>query len=454
MLSIKPRDINADFNERHLITNHEALNNDFKFTPDGVFSEKIFGSMANGIDYSCAPHCGKYQGEFNLGHECEDCNTKVEYRGLQLSKEGWIDLHYPIIHPVFYRYLKKIIGATNLEKIINYKGRIKVTGEIIEAPMEHPYHEIGMFKFLEHFEEIVESFMDRKKEKDRAKLKDWAFIQAHQDMVFVDKYPIINSRLRPATVINGEFSFDAINNLYNNIIRSADILKNLSELEQNDMNILSLVFKNQMLVNELFDTIIDTLSNKEGYIRGSLMGCRLNFSSRNVITPLSGKFGMNDCVMPYATAIELLRPLIIRKLQKVKKVSISQAHKMWFDATLIYNKLVHTIMKELVAQDNIRILLNRNPTISVGSILQLQIVDIKGDMNDKTLSISNLVLPCISGDYDGDVLNIVMLFSKSFVELFKPYAPSNLVIDTDSGEFNGNFKPFKDIEIGLQSLVN
>jgi DNA-directed RNA polymerase beta' subunit len=207
-------------------------------------------------------------------------------------------------------------------------------------------------------------------------------------------------------------------------------------------------------VNELFDTIIDTLSNKEGYIRGSLMGCRLNWSSRNVITPLSGKYGMNDCVMPYATAIELMRPLIIRKLQKVKKVSISQAHKMWFDATLTYNKLVHTIMKELAAQDNIRILLNRNPTISVGSILQLRIADIKGDMNDMTLSISNLILPSISGDYDGDVLNIVMLFSKSFVELFRPYAPSSLVIDTDSGEFNGNFKPFKDIEIGLQSLVN
>jgi DNA-directed RNA polymerase beta' subunit len=445
--------LNADFRENALISNHEPLTNDFKFTDSGVFSERIFGSMANGIDYSCAPTCGAYQGEFNLGYECEHCNTKVEYRGLQLSKEGWIDLQYPIIHPIFFRYVKKIIGATNLQAILNYKGRIKVTGELIEEPMEFPFHGIGMFRFIEHFDMILSSFFEKKKA-DIGRVRDMAFLKENEDLVFVDKYPIVNSRLRPATMVNGEFSFDAINNLYNNIIRSSGLLRDLQEIEQNDMNILSLVYKNQTLVNELFDTIIDTLSNKEGYIRGSLMGCRLNWTSRCVITPLSGKYGMDDCVMPYRAAVELLRPMIIRKLQKLKKITISAAHKLWFEASLTYNKLVHNIMKELVTQDNVRILLNRNPTISVGSILMLKVVDVKADLSDLTLSISNLILPSISGDYDGDVLNIVMLFSKAFVDLFRPLSPSNLVIDSNSGEFNSNFQPFKDIQIGLQSLVN
>lgn len=452
MLQALPRDINADYNPAMLITNHESLTNDFKFTTDGVFSEKIFGTMANGIDYSCG--CQTYQGEFNIGYECEVCHTVVEFKGLALSKEGWIDLHYQLMHPVFYRYIKKVIGATNLQAIINYKGRIRVTGELIVEPMEHPYHGIGMFKFMENFDEIVDSFLSRRKEKDKSKYKDLAFIKEHFEMVFIDKYPIINSRLRPASIINGEFSFDAINNLYNNIIRNAGLLKNLTEMEQNNINILGLVYKNQMLVNDLFDTITDTLSNKEGYIRGSLIGCRLNWSSRNVIAPLSGKYSMDSCVMPYRTAIELMKPLIIRKLQKIKKLSIAQSHRVWFDATLTFNKLVHSIMKELIAEDNVRILLNRNPTISVGSVLMLEIVDVKSDIHDLTLSISNLILPCLSADFDGDVLNIVMLMSKSFVDLYRPFSPSNLVIDTDSGEFSNNFIPFKDISIGLQSLVS
>ena len=53
-----------------------------------------------------------------------------------------------------------------------------------------------------------------------------------------------------------------------------------------------------------------------------------------------------------------------------------------------------------------------------------------------------------------DVLNIVLVVSKRFVEMFMPFQPSNLVIDCDSGDFNGSFKPFKDIEVGLQSLLN
>jgi len=105
--------------------------------------------------------------------------------------------------------------------------------------------------------------------------------------------------------------------------------------------------------------------------------------------------------MPYLTAIELMKPLIIRKLVKIKKLSISQAMKVWTEATLVFNKLVHSIMKELVAQPNIRILLNRNPTISTGSMLLLEVADIKSDMSDVTLSISNLVLPCLSADFDG-----------------------------------------------------
>ena len=128
---------------------------------------------------------------------------------------------------------------------------------------------------------------------------------------------------------------------------------------------------------------------------------RLNLSARNVITPLSGEYGMNDCVVPYKTAMELMKPLIIRKLQKIKRVPIQQAQRMWFEATLTYSKLVHAVMRDIAKNDNVKILLNRNPTINVGSILLLNIADIKADMDDVTLSISNLVLPLLGADYDG-----------------------------------------------------
>ena len=455
MLKVTPRDIQSDFKEVALITNHEAIDNDSRFTPDGVFSEKIFGSLANGIDYSC--DCGKFQGSFNLGHTCDTCNTKVVFKGLQLAKEGWIDLRHFVIHPVFYRYLKKIIGGTALNDIINYKVKIHINGDPVEVPFEAPFKGIGMQRFIEDLlndegSEIIEYFLSKKK--DPAKQRDWIFFKQHEDIAFIDKFPIINSRLRPGSVINGEFQFDEINNLYNAIIRNSETLGSFTEIENTDSNVSTLVYKNQMLINEVFDTILETLSNKEGFIRNSLIGSRLNLSARNVITPLTGKYSMNDCVMPYKTAIELMKPLIIRKLCKIKRIPVQQAVKTWFEATLRYNKLVHAIMQDIAKNENVRILLNRNPTIAVGSILMLNIADVKADITDVTLSISNLILPSLAGDYDGDVLNIVLVVSKRFVEMFSRFMPSNLVIDCDSGEFNGNFKPFKDIEVGLQSLIN
>jgi DNA-directed RNA polymerase beta' subunit len=451
-LNVKPRDIQSGFNELALVTNHEALDNDFRFTTDGVFSERIFGSMTNGVDHSC--ECGKFQGSFNLGHACDVCGTRVTFKGLQLAREGWIDLRYPAIHPVFFRYLRKIIGATALNDILNYKMKINVNGTPVEVPMEAPFKGIGMLRFIENLDDIAQHFLDKHKKKDPTKRRDWQFFKENEEIVYIDKFPIINSRLRPGNVFNGEFQFDEINNLYNAIIRNSETLGNFTDIEATEPNILTLIYRNQMLINEVFDTILETLSNKEGFIRNSLIGSRLNLSARNVITPLSGEYRMNDCVVPYKTAMELMKPLILRKLQKIKRVPIQQAQKMWFEATLTYNKLVHAVMRDIAKNENVKILLNRNPTINVGSILLLNIADVKGDMSDVTLSISNLVLPLLGADYDGDVLNIILVVSKRFVEMFAPFQPSNFVIDCDSGDFNGSFKPFKDIEVGLQSLLS
>ena len=130
-----------------------------------------------------------------------------------------------------------------------------------------------MFRFIENLDEIAQHFLDKKK--DPAKQRDWQFFKENEEMAYIDKFPIINSRLRPGNVINGEFQFDEINNLYNAIIRNSETLGSFTDIEATEPNILTLVYKNQMLINEVFDTILETLSNKEGFIRNSLIGKRL-----------------------------------------------------------------------------------------------------------------------------------------------------------------------------------
>ena len=447
MLKARPRDIQKDYKPEGLVTNSNPLASDNSFTLDGVFSDKIFGNLANSVDYSC--ECGHYQVAFNAGHICEKCNTPVVYKGLQLSKEGWIDLQELMIHPVFFRYFQKIIGKTAFDDILNYRLKININGSTCSPALEPPYKGIGLSSFIENYEEICSYFLTKKK--DPLKQKDFIFIQENIGLVFIDKFPIINSRLRPGTVINGVFQFDEINNLYNIIVKNSGILSSFTEIEKTEGNIQSLLYKSQNLINNIFSTILDTLSNKEGFIRNSLVGNRLNLSARNVIAPLSSGFSMDECLLPYKTSVELLKPLIIRKIQKIKKISLKAANKLWFEATLEYNKFIHTIMNEIAKEDNVKIILNRNPTINVGSEVLLNF-QVKEDINDLTISISNLILPLLGADYDGDVLNVLLIVSKRFVDMFSLFMPSNLVIDCDTGMFNQAFKPFKDIEVGLESL--
>ena len=400
MLRMVPRDLDNDFNIKKIVTNHDPLQGDrVTFSEDGVFSTAVFGSMSNGVDWSCNCSENPKTGEFNKGIYCNTCNSPVEYKGLVLAKEGWIDLNDKIIHPVFYAYIKKIIGASALDRILNYKGDIKIEGTLIEPPLVFPFTGIGMQKFIENFEQIIDICYKKKPKDKRNKLaKDLYRVLNNIDIVFVSKFPIINVKLRPAVVIDNEFSFEAINNLYNNLINNSNTLKDLATNERIDLNILPILYKNQLLLNEVYSTVIDNISAKNGYIRATLFSNRINSSSRMVITPLTGEYNIDDAVLPYNTVIELLRPLIIRKLVKLKNITYNAADKILFKATTKFDSLVYKIASEIIKSDNIRVIANRNPTINLGSMLLLKVAGIKTDLHDLTASIHNLILSPLGGE--------------------------------------------------------
>lgn len=453
MLNIVPRDFNEDANLDRLVTNHKPVDNDLTtFNIDGVFSPSIFGNLSNSVDWSC--NCGEITGEFNKGVHCvkPNCNSVVDYKGLSIDREGWIDLVYPLIHPLFFRYIRKVIGVTALEKIIHYKADIKVEGHLTEPELVYPYTGIGIEAFIANFEQILGEFVTKKNTVggDAA----YHFLMENVEKVFINYFPVINSKLRPAIVINGEFSFDAINSLYNSIILNSNLLRGLTSPERIPLNILSLSYKNQTLINTVYENIISSISNKEGYIRSTLFGNRLNFTSRSVITPLSGDFNIDDAVIPYIAAVELFKPQIIRKLAKLKNITFVKADALWFKATLEFDSMVYKIMKELIKKDNVNLLINRNPTISLGSILFLRIRDIKTDLSDLTTSIHNLILKPLAADYDGDVLNFILVFSDRFTQMFDKFRPHNILVDIDTGGFNKAFLPSKDTLLGLESLFS
>ena len=95
-----------------------------------------------------------------------------------------------------------------------------------------------------------------------------------------------------------------------------------------------------------------------------------------------------------------------------------------------------------------------NPSINIGSIMNLRIRNVKKDINNLTLSLPNSILVPFAADYDGDVLNIIALFTQEQSDNFKEFIPQNLLISANNGKFNGEFSLQKDQKLAVYLLNN
>jgi hypothetical protein len=82
---------------------------------------------------------------------------------------------------------------------------------------------------------------------------------------------------------------------------------------------------------------------------------------------------------------------------KILNISLSDAYMMWKDA---YKKddYVLSIMNYIVKKEKPRILLNRNPTINLYSMLMLRIRRVKDDWKRTTLSVPLFILAGLNAD--------------------------------------------------------
>lgn len=360
------------YNEENKITNFNPIKSDkSQFADDGIYSEKIFGS-------------------YNEEENEKDIGTL-----------GWIDFgDYYIINPIMYGFIKKCIP--NINNIINYQRSINQNGEIDED--QQPIKEgeyIGLIKFKENFLNILEKSVNKEKN-----LKEYNFILKNKDKVFINKFPVFSHKLRPATMIaNHTLVFTEINNEYNFIIQYINEMNDYSikDTEEIDMTVLPLLYQIQKFANIIFNKIInDYLKGKKGFLRKNVFGGKMNFTARDVITPLIG-YNIDEVAIPYITFAELYKFQLINLISKIKNINYNQALEFWKKSILGFNEEFYNYMMELVKKTKYgcTILLNRNPTISLESILFLKIAYVKKDYSDYTLSISNSILSCLSADYDG-----------------------------------------------------
>lgn len=447
-MKVKIINFEEKFVKEKVVSNHKAVINN-KFTDDGIFSEKIFGNLENETEYSCK--CGETKGKFYEGILCEYCHTPVEEIHNSFNRIGWIDFgKYYFINPLFYNFIERIIG--DLNSIINYQLNIDSEGLETKKDNDNKYHNIGLIKFKKHFEKILNYYYKKNSKKKKNLDEYYNLIMKNLDYIFINKLPIYSINLRPAMLKGNKLIFDKVNDFYNKILYNINLIKQNDLLEPKFY--LPLLYVSQININKIFNYIINNISGKSGILRNNLLGCRINFSARAVIVPASSDRQIDEIEIPYIAFLELYKFQILRFLVIEKNIDYNMANNIWSESlTYFNNDLYDKIIQPMLNKGNLKVLLNRNPTISFGSILSLRLTSIKKDIEDYTMSISNNLLPILGGDYDGDTLNIIAIMDEKFKKFFEPLNPKNMLLNVNDGFFNSAFSLDNEQILGLKGFL-
>lgn len=448
-----------------IIKEPQDTNKDLK-SEDSIYSSR-FGRTLQDTDpyasqFKC--ECGHLQSREWSKAICPECGTPVKFIGEDYDYFGWCVINGPyyIIHPNLFKAIEFFFGvgkkSNPLMNIINYSIKANVNGytnvEDHVTSADEPFSGIGLIAFKERFDEVMNFYLAKYPNKKEF----YDMIMDEKDKVFTQSIPVYTTQLRPFKVSGDKFIFEDNNKEYNTIAASvARINNNKTRFSRNKKQKEKLLFDIQCRFNLIYSNIENILSGKRGIIR-QIFGGRYNFTSR-VVIHLNPTLKADEITLPYKALVVLLEQRIINLLKKSYNITYDDAYRIWYKSLTDYNDIVYEIIKTLIRKDTPRglpILLNRNPTLTFGSIVQLFCIGIT-DNNPEVYAagIPIEICPGMNADFDGDTLNVLLIINKDFLRYayFKFNPANNMHISKNDGLVNPGTIRGKDTLVLTNSMI-
>lgn len=368
-----------------IIAKPKGIRKDLKEPVDSIFSSR-FGQSLKDMNpfadrFKC--ECGYLKSAINNNSICPVCGTRCQYVGDNFSYYGWLVLrgedHY-VIHPALYKSIESFIGKNVLKRILEYKDYKDADGHDIEQTIaerdkhaDEPFFGIGMIEFRKRFDEIMDYYS--KQYKNKSKKDYYDDIMQDRDKVFTQSIPVFTTLLRPVDPNASSLYYESTNGLFYMMSRLTWELNEFAEKKMKGKSTSEhqLLYDLQVRYTKLCDEIDEIMQGKKGAFRSLLAG-RYNFSSRCVIVP-NPKLRIDQVMLPYAALVELLQQRIVNIIQKSYNKSYADAYDIWYRATIqpdtMIKNIIQTIIDNSCDGQGIPLIINRNPTIAYGGIMQM-----------------------------------------------------------------------------------
>lgn len=457
---------------------------------DGLFCAKIFGPVK---DYECL--CGKYKRLKNRGVICEKCGVEVTLSKVRRERMGHIDLASPVAHIWFLKSLPSRMGMVldiplrDIERVLYFeayvvtdpglspleRGQLLTEDEYIARTAEFGDDFTAMMG-AEAIAELLRTIdIDSEVEKLRkelsdtnseAKIKKYAkrlkVLEGFQrsgikpEWMIMTVLPVLPPDLRPLVPLDGgRFATSDLNDLYRRVINRNNRLKRLLELKAPDIIIRNEKRMLQEAVDSLLDngrrgkamtgaskrplkSLADMIKGKSGRFRQNLLGKRVDYSGRSVIT-VGPELRLHQCGLPKLMALELFKPFIFNKLVQRGLAPTPKAAKKMVDNQ---DPVVWDILEEVIYEHPV--MLNRAPTLHRLGIQAFEPKLIEG----KALQLHPLVCAAFNADFDGDQMAVhVPLSLEAQLEARGLMMASNNVLFPANGD--PSIVPSQDMVLGL-----
>ena len=353
-----------------------------------------------------------------------------------------------VYHDLSMKYGEVFEAGTGAEVVRSIFEKIdlkKTAGELEkESKNALPANRKRILRRLKFFQGII-----------KANIKpEWMFLTA---------LPILPPDLRPMVQLDGgRYASSDLNDLYRRVINRNNRLKYLLEISAPSV----IVRNEKRMLQEAVDALVDNemrkgvtttattggkrllkslasmLAGKQGRFRQNLLGKRVDYSGRSVIT-VGPDLKYHQCGLPKTVALEIFKPFVIKRiLDKELAYNIRGATRLIEDKT----PEVWAILEEVV--QNKLVLLNRAPTLHRLGIQAFRPVLIEGE----TIRIHPLVCEAFNADFDGDQMAVYLPLSEEAQKEAEQIMLSTLNLLRPATGFPV-IGPFRDIALGCYYLT-
>ena len=420
-----------------------------KFHPDGLFSEQIFGPLKN---YTC--QCGTYYGASRSGGTCEECHVDIVNSDERRRRFAKIVLPIPVVNPIFYDLLVEL-GASYVktrldtlmksDKSVLYKkdGRYEVTTNPETIPTG-----CQTWEKMDAMQELIRGILNYPEVKDN---KQWNVIKENVDCFLMNYIIVLPPDLRPAAkgVERNRQVVDKINRYYVQLLTKKESMKDTVINIERDKSIYYTYFKQiQKDVNELYTHIVEKLSKKEGLIRGNILGKRIDFSGRAVISP-DPTLNIDECSIPILIFLELFKIKVAKKLIDQRKFKLLNSAIDYIDDCIELKKIDPALVKvcEELSEGEVCIL-NRQPSLHRLSMIGFKI---KITLDD-VIKIHPMVCAGFNADFDGDQMAVYIPVSEEAKkEIYEKFISTKNFSNPANSSLTTT--PSQDIILGIYTLT-